>query len=244
MLVIGHRGASGDAPENTMKAFALAKTQGADGIELDVYRTSDGHIVVTHDETTKRFTGVDLKVRKSTLARLKELNFGEGERIPTLKEVLDAFGREFAMINIEIKSTGFLSDGVEEGVIECLRATNTQSKVLVSSFNPMHLVRMKARAPGIARGFLMADDNWYVPPQVFAPLVGASFLNCDFRLLTPELRAWASSKGVKICLWTVNREEDMSHCLKQPVEAVITNYPARLRQLIHDFEQDPNSPDR
>src|SRR5512146_3337233 len=96
-LVLGHRGASAEAPENTLAAFRLAMAQGADGVELDVWRCATGEVVVIHDEETRRVAGVSLRVPDSPLAALRALDVGawkgeafRGERIPLLAEVLEA----------------------------------------------------------------------------------------------------------------------------------------------------------
>ncbi len=231
MLILGHRGASGEAPENTMLAFELARSQGADGIELDVFLTRDDQVVVTHDENTSRLADLDMDVRKSTLPRLKKLDFGKGERIPTLKEVLDTFGKSFEMINIEIKSTGLLTDGIEKEVVNAIESVNPKSHIVVSSFNPLHVLRMKFLASQIERALLISPDNWYVPHKMWTKSLNLEYLNCDYRMVSENFLAWARAHGLKICLWTVNDEAAMEKCVAWPVDAVITNYPARMKKI-------------
>src|SRR5512138_1617646 len=110
-LVLGHRGASADAPENTLAAFRLALAQGADGVELDVWRCATGEVVVAHDEDARRVAGVDLRIRDAPLAALRALDVGAwkgdrfgGERIPLLAEVLEALPG--AVVNVELKAAG------------------------------------------------------------------------------------------------------------------------------------------
>src|SRR5512147_1098251 len=107
-LVLGHRGASAAAPENTLAAFRLAMEQGADGVELDVHRCATGEVVVIHDEDARRTAGADLRVAASPLAALRALDAGgwrgerfQGERIPLLAEVLEALPG--ALVNVELK---------------------------------------------------------------------------------------------------------------------------------------------
>src|SRR5690606_28189003 len=116
-LVFGHRGAKAYAPMNTIPAFELAAEQGADGIELDVHRSKDGHAVIVHDFTVDETTDGNGTVTEMTLAQLKELDagswFGEGfhgVQIPTLDEVFEAVG-ERLLINVEIKSNMQDTDG-------------------------------------------------------------------------------------------------------------------------------------
>ena len=101
--IIAHRGASGHAPENTMAAFRLAMEQHADGIELDVMLSKDGHVVVIHDATVNRTTNGTGRVSALTLAELQTLDAGNGEHIPTLEEVLETFGDQW-VINVELKN--------------------------------------------------------------------------------------------------------------------------------------------
>src|SRR5690349_4626569 len=112
-LIIAHRGASGQAPENTMKASELAYKQGADGLELDVHLTSDRRIVVTHDPETSRMAHKKYVVGDSTLRQLRGLDFGGGERIPTLDDVLSNYADKFKIINIEIKAESHVDLGLE-----------------------------------------------------------------------------------------------------------------------------------
>src|SRR3989338_5875450 len=114
MLILGHRGSSKRAPENTLRSFQYAFEEGADGIELDVFLSKDGHLVVTHDENLKTLIGINVWTRRLNLSELKKLDFGDGEKIPTLDEFFENFGQKFKIINVEIKSTGIFSDGVEK----------------------------------------------------------------------------------------------------------------------------------
>src|SRR5512138_1747669 len=110
-IVHGHRGASADAPENTLAAFRLAMAQGADGVELDVWRCASGEVVVFHDDDATRIAGSPLRPKDATLAELRALDVGahrgeafRGERIPLLDEVLEALPS--AVVNVELKSKG------------------------------------------------------------------------------------------------------------------------------------------
>ena len=231
-LVIGHRGAMGEAPENTLKSFELALKQGADGIELDVFLSKDGEVVVTHDEHLKRLTGHNLKTRQSTLKELKNLDFGQGEKIPTLKEVLDLFGQKFSVINIEIKSTGLFTDGIEKKVAAIISDFGLVDRVLVSSFNLLNLIRLSKISCQIPRGYLSSVENWYIPPALGVPLCRASSVNMNFQAINPEIIHYYGQQKKQIWVWTVNSQKDMAFWAAQPVSAIITNYPGRLRKLI------------
>lgn len=231
-LIIAHRGASGEAPENTMKAFQKALEQGADGIELDIFLTRDKKMVVTHDENLKGLTGHNIETRTSTLAELRELDFGEGEKIPTLDEVLETFGKCFTIFNIEIKSTGYLTDGVETKLLEHLQRHSVEEKTIVSSFNPFNLIRMRRIAPHIRRGYLIWPEHWTARRKIFIRMAGVESVNLDYRWATDHRLDRYQKMGKKIWVWTVNDVADMQKWIEYGVEAIITNYPARLTEVL------------
>jgi len=106
-LILGHRGTI-SKPENTLSAFKKAIEAGADGVELDIQKTSDGVIVVSHDENLKRTAGIDFDIRKNTYDELKKISI-EGEKVPTLSEVLDFIFGENKIVDIELKNPNDLS---------------------------------------------------------------------------------------------------------------------------------------
>src|SRR5512141_12305 len=124
-LVLGHRGASADAPENTLAAFRLAMQQGADGVELDVWRCASGEVVVAHDEDLQRVAGSPLRIPDARLDELRAADVGawkgarwRGERIPRLDEVLEALPG--AVVNVELKSRGGRDLGLAHAVAEVI----------------------------------------------------------------------------------------------------------------------------
>ncbi len=166
-VIVGHRGASYDAPENTISAIRLAFEQGADGAEADFYLTSDNQIVCIHDKDTLRTGGKKLDVAKSTLAQLRELEYGawfnekfRGEQLPTFREVFKAIpdGKLFV---IELKTgpeiVPFLKKELESLSIG-------QRKLLIIAFNQDTVVACKKQLPDIKvhwlTGFKEKDGNW------------------------------------------------------------------------------------
>lgn len=238
-LVIAHRGASGEAPENTMAAFRLAHEQGADGIELDIFLTTDGEVVVTHDENLERLTGRDMETQKAFLAELRQLDFGKGEKIPTLPEVFEAFGTKFAVINIEIKSTGFFTNGIEKKLVSLIRKFGLTDKIYVSSFNALHLMRMKRIAPEIKRGYLVWPEHFYSPWKIWPRLCGATTLNLPHDWATEARLQNYRRLGCDLWVWTVNTKEEMKRWVREGVSAIITNFPAHLKKVSSDFSPLP-----
>ncbi|RME06477.1 MAG: glycerophosphodiester phosphodiesterase, partial [Anaerolineae bacterium] len=159
-VIFAHRGASAHAPENTLVAFDLALRQGADALELDVKLSADGHVVVIHDATVDRTTDGSGRVNQMNLQTLKALDAGCrfdaafcGERIPTLDEVLEAFGKR-TFINIELTNYSSPWDDLPDKVADLVTAHGVEKRVLFSSFNPLALRRIHRRLPEVPIGLL------------------------------------------------------------------------------------------
>src|SRR5215469_16982173 len=142
--VVGHRGAMGHSPENTMASFERGLELGADWIELDVHLSRDGALIVIHDETLERTTNGHGLVRDHSLAELKQLDAGDGERIPTLDEVLDWAKQRNTVIDIEIKNAPLYYEGVEQAVVDVLLRHDMVEQVIVISFDHAAVQRVKA----------------------------------------------------------------------------------------------------
>lgn len=236
-LIIGHRGASGLEPENTMRAFYSAYKAGADGIELDIFQCRDKIIVVTHDIDTLRLTKQKYNVRKSTLDVLRNLDYGKNERIPTLTEVFETFLAKFKTINVEIKSTGLKSDGIEANLAKLIRKFDCQKKILVSSFNPLNIYRIKRLLPKIRIGYLIEPKfssarfhlrtiRWLKPDT----------LNLHPALLNNDATKAYFDLGIPLWMWAVDTKRDWQYWLKKRVQAIITDHPGSLRSYIKTLE--------
>ncbi|HSH83290.1 MAG TPA: glycerophosphodiester phosphodiesterase [Herpetosiphonaceae bacterium] len=235
-LVIAHRGASGEAPENTMRAFELARSQGADMIELDVRVTADGRLVVFHDETTERFNGRPSAVAQLSAAELGDVRVG-GEPVPHLAEAC-AWARDTGMrVNVELKVRG-----AEQALVDLLRSYDLVEQVIVSSFVPADLVALRAIAPEVQRGALMGirsasprvrlREAW---PGPWLRRLGATAWHpaCQLPLLR-RIVPRVQRSGYRVYVWTVDDPDTMRQLLALRVDGIITNYPARLREIIRD----------
>lgn len=236
-LVLAHRGASAYAPENTLAAFNLAFELGADGIELDVSLTRDGIPVVIHDDTVDRTTNGHGAVNQFTLAELQQLDASNrmekyrGEKIPTLEEVLRAVGKR-GLINIEIKSTGLKTDGVEGAVLAAIENTGAP-RVLISSFNPLALRRMFLLDPRLPRGLLYAPRlPIFLRRAWLRPLVRPTALHPHFSMVTREFVAWAHQRGYQVNTWTVDEPDVARRLIEWGVDGIITNKPDVLRKIV------------
>lgn len=236
-LILAHRGASAQAPENTLAAFRLAAEAGADGIELDVHLSQDGEIVVIHDEQVDRTTNGHGWVHAMTLAELKALDAGSwfsprfsGERIPTLAEVLEAVGPAVQLINIELKSGRVLYPGLETRVIETLRRFGLLQRCILSSFNHFSLRLVKQIEPRARTGVLYVEG--LVDPWVYARHVPADAIHPPHYAVFPELVTGAHAAGLAVNTWTVDAPDDVRRVVACGVDAVITNDPAAVRRLL------------
>lgn len=192
--VYAHRGASAEFPENTMAAFRRALELGADGIELDVHLSRDGHPVVIHDETVDRTTNGTGAIAEMTLAALKTLDAGAGETIPTLGEVLDLVG-DALHVDIEVKA-----NAAGEAVLKELEGRS--SRWLISSFDwdVLRYVRTKSADAELWVLTIGATDEAIAA----AKEVGSPALAILQKALDEDIVAHIKEQGLGFWPWTVN----------------------------------------
>jgi glycerophosphoryl diester phosphodiesterase len=228
--VIAHRGASAYRPENTLAAYQLAVEQRADMIEIDLHRTRDGAIVITHDEDLAGLGGRGA-IEDATLADVRALDAGGGERVPTLDETLDRFGRRIPF-NLELKrGVRGLYPGLEDAALAAVSARGLLAATLFSSFEDAVLARLASLAPGSRRALLVSPRDRPGPVER-ALAVGAEALNPWLGMARPELIEAAHAAGLAVYPFTVDRGEDMQRLLDLGVDGMFTNHPDRLRALV------------
>jgi glycerophosphoryl diester phosphodiesterase len=238
-LVLGHRGASAAAPENTLAAFARALADGADGVELDVWRCGSGEVVVIHDDETTRTCGERLAVDRAPLTALRRLDAGgwkgaafRGERIPLLAEVLEALPG--AVINVELKGRAGRPDLALGGAVARLIAdAGVAERIIVSSFDFALLAAFRRRAPGVATGLLF-EPAWHRPVRVALATawLRPSALHPDRVLCTPaRLAGWAAA-GRALNVWTVDGEAELARLTRAGVAGLVSNTPGAARRAV------------
>jgi glycerophosphoryl diester phosphodiesterase len=236
-LVLGHRGASAEAPENTLAAFRLALGRGADGVELDVWRCGSGEVVVVHDERTGRVAGEDLSVPDAPLGDLRRLDVGawkgdahRGERIPLLAEVLEALPG--AIVNVELKSRG-RDLRLAEAAARVITRAGAGGRVIVSSFDWRLVTAFRLAAPDVPVGLLFDGEHaWRLRLAAALRLLGPSAVHPDRRLVTPaRARAW-TARGLAMNVWTVDDPAEAGALAALGATAVITNVPDRIRKAL------------
>ncbi len=245
-LVLGHRGASADAPENTLAAFRLALAQGADGVELDVWRCASGEVVVIHDERTARVGDADLSVPDAPLAALRALDVGawkgerhRGERIPLLAEALEALPG--AVVNVELKSRG-RDLRLAEAAARVIERAGAGGRVLVSSFDWRLVVAFRLAAPQVPVGLLFdAEHRWRLRLWAALRLLGPSAVHPDRGLVTEaRARRWRA-RGLAVNVWTVDDGAEARSLARLGAAALITNVPGRIRDALRAAGRPQNS---
>jgi glycerophosphoryl diester phosphodiesterase len=225
MLKIGHRGAKGYAPENTLLSFQKAIEMGVDGIELDVHLSADGEIMVIHDATIDRTTNGQGIVNSLSLRELKSFRIEKEHEIPTLIEVLNLVNKR-CIINIELKGKGTAIPVValiEKYVLE----KNWQyPHFLISSFDWVSLLDIHLAKPVIPLGVLTEYDVDLA--FAFAKYIQAQSIHSYFHLLSKEKTAKMQEEGLQVIAWTVNEEEDIQKIKSFHINGIITDYPDRI----------------
>ncbi len=196
--IIAHRGGPKYAPENTLAAFRNAIRQGVDGLEFDVQMSQDGALVVIHDETVDRTTNGTGAVRDLTLAQLRSLDAGNGEKIPTLDEVLQLAKANGMMILPEAKSA-HLYPGIEAKLVQALQAAEYVDHTIVVDFEPDSLERLHNLEPGLRLCALYG--TWQF--DVGGPAGETQFIcpEAEMVLLDPAMVREAHDSGRQVFVW-------------------------------------------
>lgn len=225
ILKIGHRGAKGYEPENTLVSFQKALNLGVDGIELDVHRSNDGEIMVIHDEEINRTTDGEGFVTDFSLNELKSFRINETQTIPTLKEVLDLVNQK-CFVNVELKGNGTSKPVVvvlEEYVIE---KNWEYSRFIISSFDWNALKEVRSLNSKIPIGILTHTDLDLA--MAFAKFIKAETIHPHFHLLTKENTKQIQKNGQLVFPWTINEIEDIQKIKSFNVNGIISDFPDRL----------------
>ncbi len=225
MLKIGHRGAKGHAPENTLISFQKAIELGVDGIELDVHLTSDLQLICIHDDTLDRTTSGTGLVNSFTLSELKAERIDNLHEIPTLEEVLDLIDKKI-FINIELKGKN-TAKPVAAIIGHYITEKNwTYHHFIVSSFDWNALQEVRSLNPNIAIGVLTQTDLGLA--IAFADFIKAKSIHPYFHLLNEENSSVIQERGFHVFPWTVNEKEDIQKIKSFQVDGIITDFPDRI----------------
>jgi glycerophosphoryl diester phosphodiesterase len=248
-LILGHRGASAVAPENTLAAFSRAIRDGADGIEFDVRLSRDGAPVVIHDATLKRTGLIDRLVRELTAAELQEMDVGSwfdahrqitfpsfaGEKLPTLAQVFAFFKINTGLLYIEMKCDAEEGPALAAEVVKLSREFRMADRVVVESFDLSAIAEVKRIDAGIRTAALFE-------PKLSRPIstvrrlkmvdtareLGADEIALHHTLAGPRVIEKAKRAGMEVVVWTVDDPEWVVRARELGVKALIANNPVNM----------------
>ena len=219
MWLIAHRGFSGRHPENTLRAFRAAEELGVDMVECDVHRSLDGHLVVIHDTTLDRTTSGHGPVRSRTLAEIQALDAGDGERVPTLEELLEAVSLP---VVVEVKTPEALPGLLR---LDAERPT-LRERLWPISFGHKLIQALTTEVPGLMAGVLYAGAP--VEPWPLAEAAGARILLPALETVSRDEVEAAHAHGLYISIWTADTPEEFAFCKEIGVDGIATNRPDLL----------------
>lgn len=245
-LIVAHRGASHDAPENTIPAFLLAWQQGADAIEGDFFLTADGEIVCIHDSRTGRVADIDLVVKESAIIELRQLDVGlwkgdewRGTVIPTLSEVLEIVP-DGKKIFVEIKDD---TDILPKLYHEIDQSGLSNEQIVIISFNSEVIREFKLARPEHKAYWLSGfreDDSGNIIPEVGKVLEildysGADGFSSNHRLIGQEFINRIISSGYEYHVWTVNDPETAVKFMEYGAGSITTDKPGLIKEYIEHY---------
>lgn len=239
MLIVGHRGARFEAPENTIPGFRYAIGLGLQSIEFDVQMTADGHLVIIHDHTVDRTTNGTGEVKDLTLAEIQALDarsiFPDWEErcyVPTLDETLETL-RDVPHLICEIKNdTDERLDRIVPMTLDAIHKAGIDDHATVTSFNPYVVALVQKLAPGMKRGYI---GNWDEPFFLEKSIeMGCTQADVHHPTADPELVRQAKAHGMRVICWPTNSQEALDHALTFEPDLFCTDNPSVLGPMYED----------
>ncbi|MFW5790024.1 MAG: glycerophosphodiester phosphodiesterase [Bacillota bacterium] len=237
--ILGHRGAMGSAPENTLPSFKKAIADSADGVEFDVQLSADGVPVVIHDERVDRTTDGKGPVNQMSVREIKKLDAGSffadkfvDTAMPLLTEVIEVI-QGMDIINLELKNSNINYEGMEKKVIEITKEFGVFNKTIFSSFNHYSLNKVKEIEPEAKTGVLYMAGIYQ--PWEYARKLDAAAIHPFYAAVVPEIVKKCHNHGLAVNVFGVNGDETIRQLLMMNVDAIITDYPARAREILNEI---------
>ena len=228
-LIIGHRGAKGHIVENTLESIEKAMELGVDGIEIDVFKCKSGELVVFHDKSMQRLTGISRYIEAMNLDSIRKIKVLNNYKIPTLNEVLDLIdGKVF--LNIELK--GSQTAKLTHQMIELyIKEDNwTAEKFIISSFDWSELSDFYELNKEVPIAVLTDADPLDALPM--AGQIKAVAINPNFKSLNPVNIKIIQQSGYKVYPYTINKKDDIAMMISLNVDGIITDFPERVREVL------------
>ncbi|MFI0720492.1 glycerophosphodiester phosphodiesterase [Streptomyces sp. NPDC021224] len=215
-LTVGHRGVMGVEPENTLRSFRRAEQAGLDQVELDLHLSKDGALVVMHDAEVDRTTDGSGLVRDLTLAEIRALDAGLGERVPVFEEVLDTVG---GPVQAEIKDIA-----AARALAAALRGRGATGRVSVLSFHDAALAEIRTLLPDVPTVLVAGESGPDVVPR--AQAVGARMVSLDLTHLSLDTVRRCHTADIQVIAWTVNTAQDWALARALGLDGAVTDLPA------------------
>ncbi len=232
-LTISHKGAGNYAPPNTLKAIQKAIQYEADFVEIDVHKTKDDNIVLIHDAKIQNSSGGCENIRDMALEQIKKINVGEGEKIPTLEEVIP-IAKNKINLQIEIKA-----EGMTENLVNLLNQEDLNDSSIISSFSLIELIKLKKKAPYIKIGYLFPAEmnNIRLIKRNITKASKNHFyaVHPHFSVITEEIIQFSKKNNLLVNAWTVNDKNSMMNLIKIGVNGIITDEIMLLKKCLHEL---------
>ena len=228
MLVIGHRGAAGHAPENTIQSIGCAIEMGVDYIEIDVQPTRDGRLVVFHDRTMRRLTGLHGYLRDYTLLELKEkANIFHKQKIPSFEEVCDLVTKSNVGLYVEIKGAG-----IESLILKTLCKYFDISSCLMGSFYHRSILKLKQLDPTVKTIALM--EGVPITTRNIVHDTQCDYLGLGIGSLDEQQIREVRSEGCGVIVWTVDDDDELPFLCELGIDGIVSNYPDKIMKALSD----------
>lgn len=228
-LVCAHRGLSHEYPENTLLAIEKAIEIGVDFIEIDVHKTKDGKIVLSHDANLKRVAGKEGAIRELTYDELLAYDLPMGQKVPLLSQVLDLIVQSKTKLNIEVKAFE-----AEEKILEVVKSAGAKEEVQYSSFLLPVLMEIQDLDSSATLCPLIGSVYKMLVPDLLnqVKMVDASYLNIEYKKITKELVDGIHDAKIGVQAWTPDSRKDLTRMIDIGVDIIITNEPKRLMKIL------------
>ncbi len=232
-LIIGHRGAYDEAPENTLKGFKKAIELGADYIEFDVHQSQDGALVIIHDVDILRRMRINNTIDQMTLKELQKLDLGEGERVPELWEVIK-LGKGKVNFLCEIKAKG-----ISEKVITLLRNEGVIDNTIIQSFFVEELLEVRRIEPELELAAIVPINEEYIPEWDKRKRLIEELLNFEFPIIVTRYKnvdeqflQYSHKRNLKVFTYTINTRKTMERFINMGVDGIIVNSVSKAVKII------------
>ena len=219
-LKVGHRGAKAYEIENTLESFQKAIELGVNAVELDVRKSKDGKLVISHDDTLKKVYGKDVRINEATLTELKQITEDE---IVTFQEALEFIGNKVEKILVELKEVGY-----EKKVLDAVKKENMKDRVIIISFHEPVLFNTRELDKNIETGLIYAKHK---NPIDAALNLNAQYLVPLYRFTHTKNIEYAHKKKLKVIVWTINTKQEVKEYIAKGVDGIASDKPDVFKHI-------------